>query len=328
MEIGKLPNEILKNYIISKINLKNKDILVGPGVGEDCSVIAFGDEVCVLTTDPITAAQNHAGTIGVHICCNDIASAGVKPLGILVTILAPPSASLEDIANIMVEVNAACDVLEIDVLGGHTEVTDGVNRIILSITAIGKGRRDDFVTTGGAQLNNEIVVTGFAGLEGTAILAKDYSDYLCGKLGKELVLRAQGLLKDISVVKTGLLCAKFGINAMHDATEGGIIGAIWEVAEASGYGAYIYKNAIPIMQETLEISAALKIDPYKLISSGSMVIATKDGKGLVEFLLENGIEAKVVGNIIEKDMIINIHGKEETIAPPESDEIYKVSCPN
>lgn len=326
MEIGKLPNEILKNYIISKIDLKNKDILVGPGVGEDCSVISFGDEVCVLTTDPITAAQNNSGTIGVHICCNDIASAGVKPLGILVTILAPPSAALEDIANIMVEVNDACKLLEVDVLGGHTEVTDAVNRIVLSITAIGKGRRDSFVTTGGAKLNDEIVVTGFAGLEGTAILAKDYSDYLCDKLGETLVVKAQGLLKNISVVKTGLLCAKFGVNAMHDATEGGIIGAIWEVAEASGCGAYIYKCDIPIMEETLEISNALKIDPYKLISSGSMVIATQNGNGLVEFLMANGIEARVVGKIIEKDMILDINGKVEIIAPPESDEIYKVNC--
>lgn len=324
MEIGKLPNDLLKKKIISKIDIKNKDILVGPGIGEDCSVIAFGEDVCILTTDPITASQNNAGTIGVHICCNDIASAGVEPLGILVTILAPPSSSIEAIGKVMEEVNEACYELHIDVLGGHTEITDAVNRIIISLTAIGRGKKNKFIRTGGAHLGDDVVVTGFAGLEGTAILSKDYKEYLSEKLNIELIKKAQDLLKNISVVKVGLLAAGYGVSAMHDATEGGIIGAIWEVAEASGHGVYIYKNEIPIMEETIEISKMLHIDPYRLISSGSMIIATKDGKGLCSYLKANGIEGKVVGKITKNDMIINISGKEEKILPPEADEIYKV----
>lgn len=324
MEIGKIPNDVLKKSIISKINIKNKDVLVGPGIGEDCAVIDFGEDVCVLTTDPITAAASNAGTLGVHICCNDIASAGVRPLGVMVTVLAPPSAELEDIAKVMEEVNEACSELGIDVLGGHTEVTDGVNRLIISITAIGKGRKNEFVTTGGARINDDIVVTGFAGLEGTAILSNDYGDYLRKSLGDNTIDMAQSLLKNISVVKVGLLASSFGVNAMHDATEGGILGAIWEVAEASDLGVYINKKDIPIKKETIEICGALKIDPYKLISSGSMIIAASDGYALSNYLGSHGIDAKVVGKIKESGMIINVNGIEEIISPPESDEIYKV----
>lgn len=323
MEIGKLSNEALKTNIISKIDIKNPDILVGPNIGEDCAVIAFGDDVCILTTDPITGALNNSGTLGVHICCNDIASAGVKPLGVLVTILAPITSTLEDISKVMEEVNEVCLELEIDVLGGHTEVTDAVNRIVLSITAIGRGKKNAFVTTGGGQLGDDIVVTGYAGLEGTAILAKDYEEYLSSKLTLEVVSLAQGLLKSISVVKAGLLAAEYGVNAMHDATEGGIIGAIWEVAEASGRGVYIYKEDIPIKLETIQICSVLNIDPYRLISSGSMIIATKDGEGLCSYLKTSGIEAKVVGKIIENDMIVNVAGTEEEILPPIGDELYK-----
>lgn len=324
MEIGKLPNDILKSSILSKIETKSKDILVGPGVGEDCTGISFGDEVCVLTTDPITSALNNAGKIGVHICCNDIASSGVRPIGVLVTILAPPASSLSDITDIMKEVNETCGELGIEVLGGHTEITDAVNRTVLSITAVGKGSKNNFIKTGGARLGDEVIVTGFAGLEGTAILSKDYEEYLSKFLDKNLVESAQNLLKSISVVRVGQLASEYGVNAMHDATEGGILGAIWEVAEASKLGVYINKEDIPVKEETKAVCNALNIDPLKLISSGSMVISAKAGSGLCKFLEDNNIKAKVVGRITESDMVLFDNGIEKKILPPEADEIYKV----
>jgi hydrogenase expression/formation protein HypE len=324
MEIGKLPNDVLKNLIISKLNKVNKDVIVGPKVGEDCAAISFGDEVCVITTDPITAAAQNAGTIGVHICCNDIASSGVRPIGILVTILAPPSSAIEDIKGIMDEINEACSELSIDVLGGHTEITDAVNRIVLSMTAIGKGKREEFIATGGAKEDDDIIVTGFAGLEGTAIIAGDYYNDLKDTIHIDLLDSARSMLKGISVVNAGLVAGKHGASSMHDATEGGVIGAIWEVAEASGKGVYIYENKIPIKNETIEICRVLNINPYKLISSGSMIISCKDGNAMCSKLIENGIEASVVGKITKEGSIINRNGVEFEIEAPETDEIYKV----
>lgn len=324
MEIGKLPNAILKDRVISPIRKINKEVLVGPEIGEDCSIVRYGDEVCVITTDPITAAVKNAGSLGVHICCNDIASAGVRPLGVMVTILAPPSSSLEDISRVMEEVNDACGELSIDVLGGHTEVTDAVNRMILSVTAIGKGR--SYITTGGGNPGDDIVVTGFAGLEGTAILASDYEEWLKQRVNEKVLDSAKGLLKSISVVKTGLLAAEFGVSAMHDATEGGVLGAIWETAEASKMGVHIYEEKIPVKHETLEICRVMGLDHMRLISSGSMIIACGDGKGLCRLLKENGIDASVVGKLIPGEKILHsAHGDIE-LCPPESDEIYRAKA--
>jgi hydrogenase maturation factor len=231
-------------------------------------MIDFGNEVCVLTTDPVTAAQENIGHIGVHICCNDIASAGVKPIGIMVTILAPLSSRLEDIGQVMGEVNEACAKLQIDVLGGHTEITSSVNRMVLSITAIGKGKKEQIVTTGGAKIGDDIIVTGYAGLEGTGILSRSYKDYLITKLPSEIIDSGENMVKSISVVDVGILAGQFGVNAMHDATEGGILGAIWEVAVASNKGMYIYEENIPIKEETLTICNALNINPYRLYQAG------------------------------------------------------------
>lgn len=324
MQEGKLTNETLREIIISKIKKSSKDIIVGPEIGEDCSIIDFGSEVCVLTTDPVTAAEEKMGHIGVHICCNDIASAGVKPIGVMVTILAPLSAALEDIGQVMHEVNEACAELDIDVLGGHTEVTSAVNRMVLSITAIGKGKKEQVVTTGGAKTGDDIIVTGFAGLEGTGILSKSYYDYLITKLPADTVETGKNMIKSISVANVGTLAAQFGVNAMHDATEGGVLGAIWEVAEASNGGMYVYEERIPVKEETIRICQVLNINPYRLISSGCMVITCSNGKGLCELLNKNGISADVVGKITKGSKIIKAGGIEAEVNPPESDEIYRV----
>ncbi len=322
MKNGKLPNNVLEKYVIAGSDSINENIVVGPQVGEDCSIIRVKDKYCVLTTDPITAADVNSGRIGVNICCNDIASAGVKPFGILVTILAPSGTEVDEIRDVMDDIRSSCRELSIDILGGHTEITDGVNRMILSITAIGMG--DCYIKTGGALEGDDIVVTGYAGLEGTTIIARDYYDQLKGMVDEETLLKGQAMLKDISVVKAGLIAAKHGAHSMHDATEGGILGAIWEVAETSGKGVCICKERIPIARETIDICRATGVDPYKLISSGSMIITCRDGEDLCRLLASEGINAVVVGKITEGRKIVKRGDKEEEIDAPEADEIYSV----
>lgn len=322
MKIGKLPNDVLKKEILSKINIKNDDVLVGPTVGEDCAVVDFGGEKCVLTTDPITGAVNDIGALSVHISCNDIASAGVKPIGIMVTLLVPPTCEMSDIKRIMADVSKTCEELSISILGGHTEVTDAVNKVIISITAIGKGKH--VVKTGGAKINDDIIVTGYAGLEGTVIIASDKEEVLLKYFSREKVNDLKNMLKDISVVKTGILASEFGISSMHDATEGGILGAIWEVAEASNLSVFVEEDKIPIRDETKKIAEIFNINPYRLISSGSMIITTQKGNELVGVLRENNINAKVVGKITNDVNKLKTENEIIDINPPESDEIYKI----
>ncbi|MEG0372004.1 MAG: AIR synthase family protein [Clostridium sp.] len=322
MQIGKLPNDILKNEILSKINIDNKDVLVGPGVGEDCSIVDFGEEKCVLTTDPITGAINDIGTLAVHISCNDIASAGVKPLGVMVTILAPPNCTLDDIKKVMDDIVTTCKSLSVVVLGGHTEVTDAVNKMLVSITAIGKGK--NIISTSGAKLNDDIVVTGYAGLEGTVIIAGDKSEELLKYFRKDEINTIKSMLSSISVVETGLIAGEFGVNSMHDATEGGILGAIYEVGEASGLSVKIYENKIPIKDETKKIAEMFNINPYRLISSGSMIITTPRGEELVECLKKSNINSAIVGKITNGENIIVKDSKKLILEAPLSDEIYKI----
>jgi hydrogenase expression/formation protein HypE len=326
LKVGKLSVDMLKKCIFSNIGIKRPEVLVHSKIGEDCSVVQFGDNCCVLSTDPITGARSSIGKLSVHISCNDIASCGVEPLGILVTILVPRCCSEDDILSLMNEINDAATSINVEILGGHTEVTDAVNKIVISTTAVGKGPVGRFVTSSGAEAGDYIIVTKYAGLEGTSIIASDYEDYLKGKLGEDIVNEAKKYINMISVVKEGIIGGKMGAKSMHDATEGGLLGALWEVAEASGVGFEIDEHDIPVTYETKAICSAVKIDPLKLISSGMMVMTSKCKDALIKSLKGQGINASCIGKIIgdAKRRVLVSKGCEKEVLPPQADELFNI----
>lgn len=325
MEIGKVPNDILKSIILGKLISSRSEILVRPGIGEDCCVVDFGEYSCVMSSDPITGAANEIGRLAVHITCNDVAACGVEPLGLLATILAPPGTQVEELEQIMEQLTSTAASINVDIMGGHTEITTAVTRFVIICTAVGKALKGKAVTTKGARPGDRLVVTKGVGLEGTAIIAFDREDELIGNIGAKLVNEAKSFMDSISVVKEGLIAAGFGVSAMHDVTEGGILGAVWELCEASDTGAEIYAEKIPVAASTRSICEFYGLDPFRLISSGCMLMAAPDGEGLVRLLEDNGIKAAVIGQVTSGAGKLLITGKgKEHISPPEADELYKV----
>jgi hydrogenase expression/formation protein HypE len=323
MKEGKIPSELLRELVFNNIKVKHEDVILGPEIGEDCTAIEFGDYACVLSTDPITGAEKGIGALAVHISCNDVASSGVKPIALLMTIMAPLSTTEEDIRIIMKDAGEAAALLNVEIAGGHTEITSAVNKVIISTTAIGKVLKHKIVKTSGAQIGDDVVMTKYAGLEGTAILAKDRESELRNKLTNEQLERAKDLSSQISVVKEGVLAGELGVNSMHDVTEGGILGAAWEIAESSDTGVEIYLEDIPVLHETKQICDAFKLNPYRLISSGSMIITCSNGNELVEQFKNVGIAAAVIGKIITHERIIIEDGIKKELEPPGPDELFK-----
>ncbi|KNY28211.1 AIR synthase family protein [Pseudobacteroides cellulosolvens] len=325
MEIGKIPNSILKEIVLGKLNNNRKEILLRPGIGEDCCAVDFGEYACVLTTDPITGAVNQVGKIAVNIACNDIASSGAEPLGLLITLLAPPKTTEQDIATIMTAICDTANALNVDIIGGHTEITAAVSQVVIISTAVAKILKDKLVTTSGAKPGDDIIMTKSAGIEGTVIIASDHEDLLRDRMTKEQLKRAKSFVGKLSVVKEGIIAGKFGVNSMHDITEGGILGALWEIGEASGVGMEVYEDLIPVENETSVICDLLNLNPLKLISSGSMVITCDNGRELISELNRNGINAALIGKITkEMNRVLYGHNGIEVINEPESDELFKI----
>ncbi len=323
MKEGKLPPELLKSMIFNNIKVRNSDVILRPEIGEDCAAIDFNGHACVMSTDPITGAVSGAGALAIHISCNDVATCGVRPLGILVTILAPTDATEEDIRKVMEDAGEAAASLGVEIIGGHTEVTSAVNRIVISTTAVGKVAVDRLVRSSGAQIGDTVIMTKWAGLEGTSIIASDNERELAGKLSPEELETAKSFMKNISVVEEGVAAGEFGASSMHDVTEGGILGAAWEIAESSGKGIEINLEAIPVRDVTKKLGEIYGIDPYRLISSGSMIITVQDGPGLVELLGNKGIPASIIGRITEKGRFLIVGGEKQQLSPPDVDELFK-----
>lgn len=324
MKSGKLNWEDLRAIIDGNRGAKRDEVVVHSGIGEDCTVVNFGDYDCVISTDPITGAANNIGKLAVHINCNDIASSGVEPIGIMVTILAPEGTQLEEIKALMKEVGEEAAKLNIEVIGGHTEITSAVNRMIVSCTVIGKGKAGTAVATGGAKVGDDIIVTKYMALEGTSIIVNDKEDIVKGFLTYEEIQEAKSFTELLSVIEEGKIAGELGVNSMHDITEGGVLGALWEMAEASKVGFEVYEEKIPLREVTKKICRKFNVDPLKLISSGSMLITTPKGDILTDKLHGNGINAVIIGKITEGRGILVKNGIQEEVPPPERDELFNI----
>lgn len=324
MKEGKLDFDDLRNIILNNKTIKRNEVKVRNDVGEDCSVIDFGDCEGVFSTDPITGASENVGKLAVHINCNDIASTGGEPIGILVTILAPTSSNLEEINKVMNEIDEEAAKIGVEIIGGHTEVTSAVNKMVISVTVIGKNLKGKSIRTAGAKLGDDIIVTKTLGLEGTYILINDYDVRIKKILSKEEIEFGKDLINRISVLKEGKIGREFGVNSMHDITEGGLLGGLFEVAMASNKGFKIFKDKLPVLEITKKICEEFKIEPLRLISSGSMLITTKNGGKLIKKFKENGIDASIIGTICEQGGILVDNDIEIKVEPPKRDELFNV----
>ena len=326
MKIGKLPEQVLVRSVLRQIKHRREEGLSGPAVGRDCAALKLKDgEILVMSTDPITGTVKDMGSQAVHITANDLAVSGAEPLGIMLTLLLPDTVEEPQIRAMMQEVESTCEKLGMEVLGGHTEITNVVRQPLISVTGVGKLRQDQMPDLSRVRPGQDLVVTKWIGLEATAILAKEKEEELLKEFSPEFVRTAREFDRYLSVVPDAGAAAAAGVCAMHDITEGGVFGALWEVAEGANVGLEADLKKIPIRQETVEICEVFHLNPYHIMSSGSVLAVTEDGPGLVRELERAGIPAAVVGRTTSgKDRIVRNGEDVQYLTRPQTDELYKV----
>ena len=328
LKAGKLDSELLEKIVFNNIKFKRPEVLTRPGIGEDCAVVDFGSYECIMSTDPITAAISEIGRLSIHISCNDIASNGIEPLGIMLAVMLPVGTTEDQIEEMMRQAGEASSELGVEIIGGHTEITPAVNKPVIVSTAIGRGDKWASQHTENMNPGDYIMITKSAGLEGTGIIACDYEQQLQEILTEEEIQQAKSLLNQVSVVKEGVAAGKIGTHGMHDVTEGGVLGAVWEMCQIAGTGAELWVDQVPVQPVTRKICDYFDIDYLRLISSGCMIImVAPDKKEEMKQAMEAaGVEASYIGEIKSADNGICMKVREELIeiAPPASDELYKV----
>ncbi|MBS7611217.1 AIR synthase family protein [Candidatus Bathyarchaeota archaeon] len=300
--IGKIPPEVMARLVYTRLGFADSDVLVGPATGEDAAIIDIGDgKALVVHSDAITGASESLGWLAVNIVANDIAVRGVKPRWFLMSLFLPENSSENLLSTIMRQVDEAARDLKIMVVGGHTEVTSGLDRPIAGTTAIGIADKEKIVTTSGAKTGDYVIMTKTTAIEGTAILCTDFASLLKDRgVDRYTIEKGSKFLAKISVVKEALALAENRIaTAMHDPTEGGILGGVAELAYASRRTIELWVDKVPIARETEIATEALKINALKLISSGALIATVPLDKlnESFEVLQKIGVEASVIGRV-------------------------------
>lgn len=325
MKVGKLPEPVLIRSVLKQVGHRRKEVLAGPSVGVDCAALETEPgEVLVLSSDPITGTVRDIGSHCIHITANDLAASGAEPVGVMLTVLLPEEVEEPEIRNMVREAEETCRKLNMEILGGHTEITPVVSQPLISVTGVGKIKREELLSPARIHPGMDLVISKWIGLEATSILAKERREMLEERFSPEFVRTAEKFDQYLSVMPDARAAKSAGAAAMHDITEGGVFGAFWEMASAGGVGLDIDARAIPIRQETVEICEFFGVNPYQIMSSGSMLIAAEDGQAVVRALRDAGIFGTVVGRTTDSSARI-LRNKEEIryLDKPQPDELYR-----
>ena len=327
---GKIPSDVLVRNVFRYGGSKDRSVILGSSIGEDAAIIAFGKEMLVLKTDPVTGAAADMGWLAVHINANDVACRGARPRWFLCDLLLPEGSDSSLVDSIMRQIDRAARQIGVSVVGGHTEVTPGLNRPITVGYMVGVVDRGKFIASDAARPGDHVIMTKSAAIEGAAVLAADYPQKIRKKGGAQLIAKAKLLRQQLSVVDDALISSGTGgVKAMHDPTEGGLLQGMWELAEASKVGFLIYESVIPVLPEIRQICAIFGVNPLRLMSSGCLLIAADKRKSnlIVNRLRSRGIPAQIIGRFTPRSMgrtLVRDDGTLVEIGPQERDELYRI----
>jgi len=312
-EVGKASQRFMKEVIFPNLGKENPNIIFGPKTGGDISVIKINEEkVLIVCTDPLSIipslGMDDSAWLTVHLLASDFTTSGVKPMFAAFSYNLPPHMNYEDFKRYWLAINEECKKLGISIVSGHTGKYVGCD-----FTVVGGGvlfgitEKDKYVTSKMAEPGNLLVLTKGVAIGSSAILARSFPEKVEKELGTKTQRKLANLFKSFSTVKDALTASKLGlrtsITAMHDCTEGGLLGAIYELCEASNTGVEIYKDKIFIDEDINLICKLFNIDPLTSLNEGGLLICVKKDKGeeLVNLLKSEGINSFIIGEIKEKD---------------------------
>lgn len=335
-KVGKIDYDEFTQFLLKRLGAENPKLIVPPLTGVDAGVVDIGNgKVLVIAEDPIFVIPGLDvevfGWYTVHIGASDVAVMGVKPEFMLYTLLMPPDTPKEIFERIVNSIHNTAKELGIAIVGGHTGYYPGIaSPLIGGITVFGITEKDKFVATTQAQVGDKVIVTKGPAVEAIGILSVVREKELLEHFPKDIVQKAKELIYQMTVVKDALIAYEVGgVTSMHDATEGGLIGGLFEVANASKKGIIVYEEKIPVYPEVEAICKYFHIDPMEAISEGTLIITAKPEKAteIVKALEKEGIMAGIVGEITEdetKKVLITREGKEKAIRIPKEDPFWRL----
>jgi len=307
MDVGKLPHDLLAS-LLERVQARDPRVLVGPGIGRDAAVIDTGGPLLLVAkSDPITFAGDLIGWYAVHVNANDIACTGARSEWLLATLLLPEDAKPELAESVFGQLVEACDALEIELVGGHTEISAGLDHPLVIGAMLGQVERDRLVRPDGGRPGDALLLTKGIAIEGTGLLAREAAGRLArlGVSQEDLQNAALYILDPgISVLKEAMaVCDTVRVHAMHDPTEGGLATALYEMAEANECGILVDEDAVEVLPLTRTLCRAASLDPLGLLASGALLVAVaeKDCERALQAIDSAGVAARRIGSLVARE---------------------------
>lgn len=325
MKPGKVSESIYKRSVLKQLVCKTEEIYQKSGVGTDICVYRPLSGGCPVTSAATVAGvKKHIGTFALNRAVNRLAAMGAAGYGAWVNLICPDWFMESDLKEVSAELNETAAVLEIGINGVHVETVPGMVYPILTVSVYGEAIKDSWLAPKQIAAGMDIVMTKYAGTEGGMILAFEREEELLKRYTPSFVDRIENSLSTISAVRETKAAFEYGVKAMYPIEEGGVFGALWDMAEAAGLGLEAELKQIPILQETIEVCELFGVNPYQISSAGSMLMVTENGYHLAAELNREGICAKVIGRITKgKDRVLWNEGEKRFLEPPLMGEIWK-----
>lgn len=341
MKTGKISESILKRSVLKYCKTKREEVVKGAAPGVDCAFFTYPDrqgrdagsqlsdcqdKVFCAATQTVSLPVIRAGCYAVYAAVNAVAAGGGIPFAMQMALTLPEGTEESELKRIMQLTEEAAGICKVQIAGGHTEVTGAVKYPVISVTAFGyRLEAAERVSRGLPAAGQAVVMTKWMGLEGTAILAQEKEAELLERYPFSITTAAKGFEKYLPILPEAATALKSGATAMHDMRNGGVFGGLYELAGRLGVGLSIDLKKIPVKQETIEICEFFDLNPYGLLSGGSLLIVAEDGDGMVKALQEAGIPAAVIGITTDNNDKVLHNGEEiRFLEPARPDEIGKV----
>lgn len=336
-EIGKISAEIFNELIYPHLGAENRHILVGPQHGVDVGIVEIGTKAVAMTSDPVFIVPEYgfkrAAWFAIHILASDVVTSGLPPTYLTIDLNLPMSMDEEQLTTIWTTIDEECKKMGMAIVCGHTARYDNCfYPMVGGATVLAVGELDKYVSPKFSKPNDKIIITKGPAIEACGIFATMFPKLLTKKFGPEFAKKVEDLFYKMSVVDDAMTAVKVGvrddgISAMHDATECGIWGGLYEIAQAANLGFRVEKEKIVVEECVKEICELFKIDPYKSISEGTLIITCREHKAerVVEILKNKGIKNSIVGELVEEKFGMNLieEGKERKLEHPRVDPFWK-----
>ncbi len=280
--LGKLSPEAFARSIAPHLGASRGDVLVGPRAGHDAAIIRVGaGRVMAVTTDPLSLVPSlgpeRSAWLSCHLLASDLWTTGIPPAHVSVSFALPPDLSDDEFARYWRAMSDAWAALEVAVVTGHTGRYPGCAlSIVGAATLMGLGDEGRFLTPAMARPGDRVLITKGCAIETAAVAASIAGDVLRSRLDEAAFARLSASWSQVSVVADCRAALRAGVHergvtAMHDATEGGVLGGLLELALACGHDVRAERSRIPLSVEVAAACEWLSVDPYWSLAQGALI---------------------------------------------------------